>query len=818
MALQRFGHWGLFTYLLFVLSGCSNGSGSVEPSEGGSQSDGSGFTVGVTVSSLVGSGLVLQNNGGNDLAVSGNGSVAFSNAIAAGGAYNVTVLTQPSNPTQVCSVTNPTGTVANANVSNVAVTCTTPGAGNFAITGTVSGLLGAGLVLQNNQGDNLAIPADGEFSFATPLATGSTYQVSVLTAPTDPAQTCSVNNASGTVGTEEVSNVAVLCSARSFKVGGSVSGLSGSNLELELSGSERLAISGNGTFTFQSAIASGAPYTVRVSTQPSSPTQTCVVQQNATGTIGEADVNNVAVSCATRQFSIGGTVTGLSGSGLVLQLNGRNDYRVTGSGPFQFGAALTSGTSYVVSIRTQPTNPTQVCSVNPATATGTVNDSHVSNVAVSCTTPRFKVRGTVTGLLGQGLVLRNTRGTGAVEDKAIAASGSFTFDTDQISGSRYNVSVRTQPQNPTQTCSVASPSGVVGGSDVTTIAVTCATNTYRVGGAVTGLAQGSEVVLLNNGGDAVSVQSGGAFQFPSAVASGAAYNVTVSTQPVNPAQTCTVNNGAGTVTSANISNVSVSCSINTYTIGGSVAGLVGPGLVLQNNAGDNLTLNGDGAFTFATPVQSGGNYSVTIAAQPANPRQVCAVSAGGSGAVTNANVTSVQVTCAAPIPTYSIGGTVAGLAGSGLVLQNNGGEQLAVGADGSFSFPTRVENSTPYSVTVLTQPAGPTQICSVANGAGNVSGADVANIQVTCNTQLFTVSGVVAGLGFFNFGLQLQLNGGETLGPLFNGGFLFATPVLSGAPYSVTVFQQPAGANCTVTNGSGTIGASNVNDVSVSCN
>jgi len=78
----------------------------------------------------------------------------------------------------------------------------------------------------------------------------------------------------------------------------------------------------------------------------------------------------------------------------------------------------------------------------------------------------------------------------------------------------------------------------------------------------------------------------------------------------------------------------------TVTIGGTVSGLLGT-LVLQNNAGDNLTIAADGAFTFATPVSKGAPYAVTILTQPSGPP--CAV-ASGSG-TSPVPVTNVSVTC-----------------------------------------------------------------------------------------------------------------------------------------------------------------------------
>lgn len=82
----------------------------------------------------------------------------------------------------------------------------------------------------------------------------------------------------------------------------------------------------------------------------------------------------------------------------------------------------------------------------------------------------------------------------------------------------------------------------------------------------------------------------------------------------------------------------------TYTIGGSVAGLVGSGLVLRQNGGDDLPISADGDFTFATPVYDGSHYAVSIAAQPHDPAQTCSV-ANGNGTLAGANVTDVVVTC-----------------------------------------------------------------------------------------------------------------------------------------------------------------------------
>ena len=165
------------------------------------------YTVGGTIAGLSGT-VVLQNNNGNDLAVSANGAFTFTTHLTGGSPYSVTVLTQPAGPSQNCTVTNGSGTIGSTNVTNVGVTCATS---SFTIGGTVSGLTGTGLVLQNNGGNNLAIAGNGGFAFSTPLLSGANYAVKVLTQPTGPSQDCAVTGSSGTVGAGNVTNVVVAC-------------------------------------------------------------------------------------------------------------------------------------------------------------------------------------------------------------------------------------------------------------------------------------------------------------------------------------------------------------------------------------------------------------------------------------------------------------------------------------------------------------------------------------------------------------------------------------------------------------------------------
>lgn len=163
----------------------------------------------------------------------------------------------------------------------------------------------------------------------------------------------------------------------------------------------------------------------------------------------------------------------------------------------------------------------------------------------------------------------------------------------------------------------------------------------------------------------------------------------------------------------------------TYSIGGSVTGLTGTGLVLQDNGGDNLSVTANGTFTFATKINSGASYKVTVMTQPVG--QTCTVASGTGTA--SANVTTVAVSCASSSSNVTIGGTVTGLTGSGLVLQDNGGDNLTITGNGTFTFATPLASGATYAVTVLTQPSG--QTCTVASGSGTAS-ANVTTVAVSC--------------------------------------------------------------------------------------
>lgn len=391
---------GMFTFMPFIGSGdpynvtvltqpsspaqncaVTNGSGTAASNVTNVQvtcSTTPSYTIGGNVSGLAGSGLVLQDNGGNNLSITANGSFTFSTLILSGGAYSVMVFIQPTNPAQNCSVTNGSG-MATSNVTNVQIICTT--IPSYTLGGNISGLAGSGLVLQDNGGGNLSITANGTFTFAATVPSGNSYNVTVLTQPANPAQNCSVTNGSGTA-TSNVTNVQVTCTTTvTYTIGGMVTGLAGTGLVLQNNNGNNLAVTANGSFTFSTPVTAGGGYEVTVLVHPINPVQNCVVTSGSG--IASANVTNVQVTCTTVRFTIGGAVSGLAGTGLVIQDNGGDNLPISANGNFTFPTAVLSGGSYNVTILTQPSNPAQFCSVIAGTGTATGN---VLDVEVSCGT------------------------------------------------------------------------------------------------------------------------------------------------------------------------------------------------------------------------------------------------------------------------------------------------------------------------------------------------------------------------------------------------------------------------------------------------
>lgn len=460
----------------------------------------------------------------------------------------------------------------------------------YTVVGSITGLTeGNSIVLANNGGDDLTISQSGSFTFATPLAPGAAYAVTVLTQPT--GQTCTVTDGTGTVADAvsvlatpsaargNVTSVVVTCSAGAgpFAIGGTVAGLiAGNTLTLLDNGGNAISVTENGSFAFTTPLARGSAYAVTVGTQPAG--QNCAIT-GGSGASVLAPVNTVGVVCSDNNYNVGVTVSGLTASAqVVLQLNGADNLTVAANGTMNFNGVIADGSTYAVTVLTQPAGGN--CVVTGGS--GTVDAANVS-VPVTCTATSFTIGGTVSGLTaGKSVGLLNNGGNATL----INANGSFTFSTSLASGSTYAVTVQTQPSG--QNCVVTQGAGTVSGANVTSVLVTCTTTappaSYTIGGSISGLS--GSVVLQDNGGDSLTLAANGSFTFATSLSSGAAYAVSVLTQPNG--QTCTVSNGTGTVAAANVTTVAVACTATVVTNNGNF--IWQGGSKVENGAGTYGTL------------------------------------------------------------------------------------------------------------------------------------------------------------------------------------------------------------------------------------
>jgi uncharacterized repeat protein (TIGR03803 family) len=478
---------------LAALSGCMRGANSSGAGSSGAAGSSSAslsvsaqtYSLAATISGLNSSGLVLMVNaqlefhptyllptrGGLD--VSGQPSMAnartmsvtagtktqgLASSLLPGTLYYVMVQTQPIGET--CSVAGGSGTIESANAANVVVTCSDQA---YSLKGSINGLTATGLVLANGT-DTLAVrPASTSFTMPTPVAYTSSYALTVQTQPAGLA--CAVANGSGTMPAGAVTNVAVSCTDQPFSLGGTISGL-GNNAGLTLTnGSDTLIVAAGSTgFTMPTPLAFGSTYSVAVLSAPAGLTCTA---SNASGSMPASDVSGVVIACSDQSYTVGGTISGLGSSGLVLANGSDTRTVISGASSFTMPTAVAYTSAYSVTVQTQPTGLT--CSVS--NGTNTMGSAAVADIAVTCAANTYTVGGSISGLTASGLVLLDNGGD-PISVSANAAQ--FTMPTGVAYGSAYAITVQSEPTG--LVCSVANASGVMSAADVTNVSVDCGSN------------------------------------------------------------------------------------------------------------------------------------------------------------------------------------------------------------------------------------------------------------------------------------------------------------------------------------------------------
>ncbi len=179
---------------------------------------------------------------------------------------------------------------------------------------------------------------------------------------------------------------------------------------------------------------------------------------------------------------------------------------------------------------------------------------------------------------------------------------------------------------------------------------------------------------------------------------------------------------------------------------------------------------------------------------------------------------------APPPPRYAISGSISGATGSVLWQTMDDGFVHHDGSDTNgavtFTTGTGIESGSNWSVEITSEPAG--QDCTVNNGSGILS-ANVTNVQITCEDEpaepvFYTITGSISGAtgdvvwqtmddGFVHH------DGSDTDGAVT---FTTGTGIESGSSWSVQITGEPAGQDCNVANGSGTLSA-DVTNVLITC-
>jgi hypothetical protein len=90
-----------------------------------------------------------------------------------------------------------------------------------------------------------------------------------------------------------------------------------------------------------------------------------------------------------RRYSVGGYVSGLVGTGLLLQSDDGAELLVHGNGAFAFPALRESGSAYLVSVRANPDSERQLCTVAPDLETGNIEHADVTTILVRCIRGRY---------------------------------------------------------------------------------------------------------------------------------------------------------------------------------------------------------------------------------------------------------------------------------------------------------------------------------------------------------------------------------------------------------------------------------------------
>lgn len=518
-------------------------------------------------------------------------------------------------------------------------------------------------------------------------------------------------NGSGVINAADIAAVksrngrSLVATSITYTVGGTLTGLdAGKTLVLRNNGANNLSLNVNGTFTFAASLAGGATYSVSVQTHPAG--QVCTMA-NANGTIGSANVTDVNVSCAISPPDTTVPVVSIIAPALNATVSG-STVTVSATATDNVGVVGVQFKLDGINLQTEDTTSPYSISWDTTTTTeGTHTLTAIARDAAGNSTNTTDITVTVSNPAGppQWIGEFETAWDNTTSPKATASLNVQTGDVlvayamseadivaIDISGGALTWTQRqavvesafgwvgiwtaTATANASMTVTFASSGGTgkFGGNVVQfrNAAIGASASTFSASGAptlaLTTTAANSAIVVANvdwsaKAGAHTWRTNAGAFTeltYQLDVCCYAVYGgyhpnaVTIGTYAVGLSAPSTQKYAIAAI------EIKGARPPITYTVGGTLSGLgVGKAVVLRNNAGNDLSLNANGTFTFSVTLVSGATYGVTVLIHPAG--QTCTVG-NGSGTIGSTNVSNVNITCATATPTVTITGATRAVA------------------------------------------------------------------------------------------------------------------------------------------------------------
>jgi hypothetical protein len=512
-----------------------------------------------------------------------------------------------------------------------------------------------------------------------------------------------------------------------YAVGGLLSGLEpGRLIRLRNTANDSaIMLAANGAFALPTLASTGNSYNVQIATVPRD--QSCLISSES-GTVADADIEQIRVRCFPGTFGLTASAPATLQRGQTASLSVQLQGQGVATGRFDLcvdAARLTLGS---------------------VTVPGGLSGLNCSSAAAQCPTGS-------TGLRCSGTAAGGAWNLPQTVSIALSARADATLGSTLISIAN---------------AALADSTGATLPAPVTNAPVQIS-GSLRVGGTVTGLSTGAQLVLRNTStNESLTVGANGSFAFVNSQFPGATFDVRVGTQPAN--QACVVTGGTGTLVDRDITSIRVACQNTQHSLsvtaaevspGGSTSAIVrmtGTGV-----AGISFRLCFDNRViavpphticiptTNGCPLQNGVrclavapinvfpstfDIPIRLDARPntrlgTNPLEFSEVELWNVEGDIFPHSTADGTLLIRTPDAFPVGGTLSGLAGGRMLRLTNTatGENLILG-NGPWVFSTWQRTGQGYQVSASAQPIG--QLCAVTNGSGTVGSGPIENVNVVC--------------------------------------------------------------------------------------